>query len=144
MQFHVIPAFLTTTQFQTVSNPLFTLADGANDGKFPLNITINGDEIDLSTGIDNATITDTLYSGNQLVVYKIDRVLLPRKIFMPNSPPPALAPREAAPAVAGPKASAEAQPVTAVKSSASRVFAPVRIFVKGMAVIGVATTTFLI
>ncbi|PKI51983.1 fasciclin-like arabinogalactan protein 12 [Punica granatum] len=120
MQFHVIPTFLPMTQFQTVSNPLLTLADGANDGKFPLNVSVTGNStINLSTGIDAATVENTLYfnAGRQLVVYQVDRVLLPRKIFMPNPPPPAVAP---ALAPATPKTvEQQEQPITESKPSSA-------------------------
>lgn len=122
MQFHVIPTFLPMSEFQTVSNPLLTLADGANDGKFPLNVSISGNNtVDLSTGIDNSTVEGTLYfsAGRQLVVYQVDRVLLPRKIFMPNPPPPAVAPAlaPAAPVTV----EQQDQPVTDSKPSSATV-----------------------
>lgn len=139
LQFHVISSFLSTSQFQTVSNPIFTLADGSNDGKFPLNITINGGEIDLSTGVNNGTITNTLYSKNQLAVYQVDRVLLPRKLFLPSltaKAPTPTADVETSPAVATPK-TVKQQPVTAVsvESSAAEGFAAT------MSVVAIAVAT---
>ncbi|KAI6669368.1 hypothetical protein NL676_004253 [Syzygium grande] len=89
IQFHVIPQFLSKPLFQTVSNPLRTLADGNNDGAFPLNITVAGTELKVSTGIDEATVGESLYSDNQLAVYRIDHVLLPPIIFpSPSAPAP--------------------------------------------------------
>ncbi|KAI4340408.1 hypothetical protein MLD38_025247 [Melastoma candidum] len=87
IQFHVITQFLSKTLFLTVSNPLRTLADGTNDGRFPLNITIQGNDLRLSTGIDEATIGDSLYSANQMAVYEVDRVLLPLSVFPPTAAP---------------------------------------------------------
>ncbi|KAI4304681.1 hypothetical protein MLD38_040157 [Melastoma candidum] len=87
VQFHVITQFLSKTLFLTVSNPLRTLADGTNDGRFPLNITIQGNDLRLSTGIDEAMIGDSLYSANQMAVYEVDRVLLPQTVFPPTAAP---------------------------------------------------------
>ncbi|RVW80252.1 Fasciclin-like arabinogalactan protein 11 [Vitis vinifera] len=49
-QFHVVPTFLTVSQFQTVSNPLHTQA-GENTVEFPLNVVGNGTQVLLSQGI---------------------------------------------------------------------------------------------
>ncbi|KAL6336321.1 hypothetical protein AAG906_014490 [Vitis piasezkii] len=49
-QFHVVPTFLTVSQFQTVSNPLHTEA-GENTVEFPLNVVGNGTQVLLSQGI---------------------------------------------------------------------------------------------
>lgn len=80
--------YLSKSLFQTVSNPLKTLADGTDDGKFPLNITISGDDVKLSTGIDEATVGRSLHSDGKLAVYEVNRVLLPPSIFLPPSAAP--------------------------------------------------------
>ncbi|KAI3427671.1 uncharacterized protein J3R85_009241 [Psidium guajava] len=98
IQFHVIPQFLTKPLFQTVSNPLSTLADGNNDGAFPLNVTVAGNELKVSTGIDEATVGESLYSGNQMAVYRVDHVLLPPLIFPPPSAPAPAKPEKKQPA----------------------------------------------
>ncbi|XP_023517231.1 fasciclin-like arabinogalactan protein 11 [Cucurbita pepo subsp. pepo] len=38
LQFHVLPTFISMSQFQTVSNPLRTQAGNSNTGQFPLNV----------------------------------------------------------------------------------------------------------
>ncbi|KAK2987768.1 hypothetical protein RJ640_016363 [Escallonia rubra] len=89
IQFHVVPSFLSTSNFQTVSNPLRTQAGNSNSGQFPLNVTTSGNQVNVSTGIVDATIGNTIYTDNQLAVYQVDKVLLPLSIFAPAAPAPA-------------------------------------------------------
>lgn len=89
--FHVIPDFLLMSQFQTVSNPLRTQAGNSSAGQFPLNVTTSGNnQVNISTGINEATVANTIYTDDQLAVYQVDKVLLPLALFA--SPGPALAP----------------------------------------------------
>ncbi|KAF8009021.1 hypothetical protein BT93_J0110 [Corymbia citriodora subsp. variegata] len=81
LQFHVVPTYLTVSQFQTVSNPLMTKAGGVGGKEFPLNITTKGDRITVFTGVDGASVTKTLYTDGSLAVYQVDKVLLPLSIF---------------------------------------------------------------
>ncbi|CAL5352823.1 hypothetical protein CsSME_00040762 [Camellia sinensis var. sinensis] len=92
VQFHIVPTFLSITQFQTVSNPLRTQAGDAGSGQFPLNVTSSGSQVNISTGIVNTTVDNTIYTDNQLAVYQVDKVLLPLSIFGPHPPAPAPAP----------------------------------------------------
>lgn len=39
IQFHVIPNYMSVSQFQTVSNPLRTQAGNSDSGEYPLNVT---------------------------------------------------------------------------------------------------------
>ncbi|KAF8403034.1 hypothetical protein HHK36_011129 [Tetracentron sinense] len=89
VQFHVLPSFLSVPQFQTVSNPLRTQAGNTNSGQFPLNVTTSGNQVNVSTGVVDATVANTIYTDNQLAVYQVDKVLLPLSIFGPSSPAPA-------------------------------------------------------
>lgn len=95
IQFHVLPSFLSVSQFQTVSNPVRTQAGNSNNGQFPLNITSSNNQVNVSTGLVDATVANTIYSDNQLAVYQVDKVLLPLAIFAPPSPAPAPAPAKA-------------------------------------------------
>ncbi|CDP07130.1 unnamed protein product [Coffea canephora] len=89
IQFHIIPSFISATQFQTVSNPVRTQA-GDSSARFPLNVTTSGSQVNVSTGVDDATVANTIYTDNQLAVYQVDKVLLPLSLF--GAPAPALAP----------------------------------------------------
>lgn len=90
LQFHLVPSFISITNFQTLSNPVQTQA--ADTYEYPLNITTNGNQVNISTGIVNTTISGTVYSDNQLAVYQVDKVLQPLGIFAPRPQPPAPAP----------------------------------------------------
>ncbi|KAJ0817482.1 putative FAS1 domain-containing protein [Helianthus annuus] len=66
VQFHVVPMFLSTSQFQTVSNPLRTQAGDTTRYTFPLNITTNGNQVNISTGVVNATVANSIYTDGSL------------------------------------------------------------------------------
>ncbi|PON80401.1 FAS1 domain containing protein [Trema orientale] len=95
VQYHILPSFITIQNFQTLSNPVRTQASNTHD--YPLNITVEGSWVNISTGIVNTTITGTVYEDNQLAIYKVDKVLLPLGIFAqkprkPAAPAPAPTP----------------------------------------------------
>ncbi|KAL3750919.1 fasciclin-like arabinogalactan protein 12 precursor [Eucalyptus grandis] len=92
VQFHVVPTYLAVPQFQTVSNPLRTQAGGSGKFEFPLTLTTSGSSVNISTGVTNATVDQTVYNDGQLAVYMVDKVLLPMSIFGPKPPAPAPAP----------------------------------------------------
>ncbi|XP_020106203.1 fasciclin-like arabinogalactan protein 13 [Ananas comosus] len=91
--YHVLPAFYSLEMFQTASNPVRTQASG-NDGAYTLNITSVMNQVNVSTGIVETSITNTLVSNFPLAVYSIEKVLLPYDIF--GAKPPAAAPPPAA------------------------------------------------
>ncbi|KAK9068652.1 hypothetical protein SSX86_012767 [Deinandra increscens subsp. villosa] len=88
VQFHVVPMFLSTSQFQTISNPLRTQAGDTARYKFPLNITTSGNQVNISTGVVDTTVANTIYSDGSLAVYQVDKVLLPMSMFGPPAPAP--------------------------------------------------------
>jgi uncharacterized surface protein with fasciclin (FAS1) repeats len=88
VQFHVLSQLLPMAQFDTVSNPLRTQAGDTGMGKYPLNVTADGGgRVNISTGVVNATVDSTLFTGDRLVVYQVDKVLLPWKLYGPPVPP---------------------------------------------------------
>ncbi|KAI4963329.1 hypothetical protein ZWY2020_015028 [Hordeum vulgare] len=79
-------------QFDTVSNPLRTQA-GDTGRAYPLNVTSDGGgRVNISTGVVNASVDGTLYTGDRLVVYQVDKVLLPWALYGPPVPAPAPSP----------------------------------------------------
>lgn len=92
VQFHIVPSYLSTSQFQTISNPLRTQAGDSGDGKFPLNVTTSGNTVNITTGLTNTSVSGTIYTDGQLAVYQVDKVLQPLQIFDPKPPAPAPAP----------------------------------------------------
>ncbi|EEF29776.1 fasciclin-like arabinogalactan protein 12 [Ricinus communis] len=94
-KFHVVPTYISSTQFQTVTNPVRTQA-GTGD-RVALNVTTVGSFVNLTTGLTNASVLGTVYSDNQLAIYQVDKVLLPLDVFTPKPPAPAPAPAQEKP-----------------------------------------------
>jgi uncharacterized surface protein with fasciclin (FAS1) repeats len=92
IQFHVIPSYVSSSNFQTISNPLRTQAGDSADGHFPLNVTTSGNTVNITSGVTNTTVSGNVYSDGQLAVYQVDKVLLPQQVFDPRPPAPAPAP----------------------------------------------------
>ncbi|CAL5387945.1 unnamed protein product [Camellia sinensis] len=90
VQFHVLNSLLSYSEFQTVSNPLSTQAGDNSGYHFPLNVTMTENQVNITTGMVNASVSGTVYSDDQLAVYEVDHVLLPLRFYV--SPPPAPAP----------------------------------------------------
>ncbi|EXB98539.1 hypothetical protein L484_014381 [Morus notabilis] len=90
VQYHILPSFISLSNFQTLSNPVRTQA--SNTDEYPLNIITQGNWVNISTGLVNTSISGTVYADNQLAIYKVDRVLLPLAIFSPRPKAPAPAP----------------------------------------------------
>ncbi|EXB98547.1 hypothetical protein L484_014389 [Morus notabilis] len=88
--YHVLPTFIALQNFQTLTNPIHTQA--SNTRGFQLNITTDGSSVNISTGVINTTISGTVYSDNQLAIYRVDSVLLPKAIFASKESSPAPAP----------------------------------------------------
>ncbi|CAK7324953.1 unnamed protein product [Dovyalis caffra] len=117
VKFHVVPTFLSTSQFQTVSNPLGTWAGTGN--RLPLNVTSYPNSVNITTGLTNTSLSGTVYTDNQLAIYKIEKVLLPKDIFSSNAPAPAPeAPAPEKPTKAVPAATVDSPVVPADISSA--------------------------
>ncbi|XP_052305439.1 fasciclin-like arabinogalactan protein 12 isoform X5 [Populus trichocarpa] len=117
VKFHVVPTFLSTSQFQTVSNPLGTWA--GTGSRLPLNVTSYPNSVNITTGLTNTSLSGTVYTDNQLAIYKIEKVLLPKDIFASNAPAPApVAPAPEKPAKAVPAANVES-PVAPVDISSA-------------------------
>ncbi|WCJ41047.1 FASCICLIN-like arabinogalactan-protein 12 [Euphorbia peplus] len=85
VKFHIVPTFLSGSQFQTVSNPVKTQA--GKGGRLTLNVTTTGNSVNITTGVTNTTISGNVYNDNQLAIYQIDQVLQPMELFAPNLPP---------------------------------------------------------
>ncbi|CAI0542323.1 unnamed protein product [Linum tenue] len=82
VKYHIVPFFISSAQFQTVSNPNITT-------------DVTGSSVNISTGIVNTTISGTVYADSRLAIYQVDKVLLPLDVFTPRPPPPAPAPAPA-------------------------------------------------
>ena len=87
-RFHIILSCLTIPQFQTVTNPVHTAADG-DTVAFPLNVIGDGKQVNLTTGLVNTTVDSTVYSDGKLAVYEIGQVLLSEGVLGGQAPAPA-------------------------------------------------------
>jgi|UniRef100_A0A2N9I7J3 uncharacterized surface protein with fasciclin (FAS1) repeats len=85
IQFHILNTVVTISNFQTLSNPVPTEAGDTGAGEFPLSLTTAGNQVNISTGLVNTTLGETVYSDNQLDIYQVDSVLLPQDIFDPKA-----------------------------------------------------------
>ncbi|KAG2595519.1 fasciclin-like arabinogalactan protein 11 [Panicum virgatum] len=127
VQYHVVSTAIPQSQFDTVSNPLRTQAGSSSPGEYPLNVTaVGGQQVNISTGVVNATVDNTLYTGDSLVVYQVNKVLLPAKLFgTAEAPAPApLAPAKKkgkTPASVADSPEAEASPDATTSLAAARV-----------------------
>ncbi|XP_047974104.1 fasciclin-like arabinogalactan protein 12 [Salvia hispanica] len=100
-QFHVLPYYLSQSRFETASNPLNTEAGGSSQ-LLAMNVTAVGNQVNITTGETNATVSSTIYDDNEVAVYRVDKVLLPLRFYVPLPPPP---PSPPPPKKAAPKAS---------------------------------------
>lgn len=94
IQFHIVQNYVTVSNFETVSNPLRTQAGNSDEGEFPLNVTSANNQVNISTGVVNATVDNTMYTDGKLAVYQVNKVLLPQSMFGVHAPAPAPAPAE--------------------------------------------------
>ncbi|KAJ9188877.1 hypothetical protein P3X46_000233 [Hevea brasiliensis] len=85
VQFHILPRFLSISDFQTLSNPVKTLA--GSDDRYPVNISTTDSSVSISTGLTKTSIANTVYTDKQVAIYEIDKVLLPKLLFPPATAP---------------------------------------------------------
>ncbi|KAL9296726.1 hypothetical protein ACSQ67_022622 [Phaseolus vulgaris] len=117
LQFHVLSDYVSSSNFDTLTNPVRTLA-GAKPGKVELNVISYGGSVNISTGEVNTTITGIVYTDKHLAIYKVGKVLLPMDFFAVAKAPakgPSLAPE---PSAKAPKADKE-KPVSPDSSESS-------------------------
>ncbi|XAR69064.1 hypothetical protein NMG60_11000522 [Bertholletia excelsa] len=123
LQFHVINNYLSYNDFQTVTNPLSTQAGDNKGYMYPMNITVSGEQqVNITTGKVNATVENQVYNDERnhlLVVYEVDRVLLPMGFYVhppPSPPPPPEKPEKAAVAPADPEEDTKSGAVKGMRS----------------------------
>ncbi|KAK7261376.1 hypothetical protein RIF29_27685 [Crotalaria pallida] len=92
LQFHTLSSFISISNFDTLTNPVQTQA--ADDSKrLQLNVTTyGGNQVSMTTGAVNASVTGTVYTDNKLAIYQVNKVLLPLDIVLPKPKAPAPSP----------------------------------------------------
>ncbi|KAE8730533.1 Fasciclin-like arabinogalactan protein 2 [Hibiscus syriacus] len=80
--YHGIPVYQSMQMLKSNNGIMNTLAtDGAN--KYDFTIQNDGEVVTLETKVVTAKITGTLKDEEPLIVFKINKVLLPRELFKP-------------------------------------------------------------
>ncbi|KAF2951580.1 hypothetical protein DAI22_01g273350 [Oryza sativa Japonica Group] len=88
VQGHVLPQFYSMDSFQTASNPVRTQASGT-DGPYTLNITsTTNNNVNVSTGVVEVTVTNALSAVKPLAVYSVDKCSSPSSSSASRPPPP--------------------------------------------------------
>ncbi|XP_027366027.1 fasciclin-like arabinogalactan protein 12 [Abrus precatorius] len=88
IQFHVLPVYVSSSNFDSLSNPVLTLASDSPTG-YQINVTAYGNSVNISTGVVNATLTGIVYSDKTLAIYHVDKVLIPLDFSKPKAAAPA-------------------------------------------------------
>ncbi|XP_020232363.1 fasciclin-like arabinogalactan protein 12 [Cajanus cajan] len=91
IRFHVLPVYVSSSNFDSLSNPVLTLASDSPTG-YQINVTAYANNMNISTGVVNATLTSVVYSDKTLVIYHVDKVLIPLDFSKPKAPAPAPTP----------------------------------------------------
>ncbi|KAK1321020.1 Fasciclin-like arabinogalactan protein 6 [Acorus calamus] len=86
--YHVLPKYYTPEIFETTSNPVRTQATG-NNGAYTLNVTTTSSQVNVSTGVDETQVSNSIYAKFPLAVYSVDKVLRPYDLFGTKAPAPA-------------------------------------------------------
>ncbi|KAL0805870.1 hypothetical protein Bca101_098361 [Brassica carinata] len=87
LEYHALAEYKPKGSLKINRNVISTLAtNGA--GKYDLTTSTSGDEVILHTGVGPSRVADTLVDETPLVVFKVDKVLLPIELFG-KSPSPA-------------------------------------------------------
>ncbi|RZC12721.1 fasciclin-like arabinogalactan protein 12 [Glycine soja] len=92
IQYHVLPVYVSSSNFDALSNPVLTLASDSPTG-YQLNVTAYGNSVNISTGVVNTTLTGIVYTDKTLAIYHVDKVLIPLDFSKPKpiAPAPAVA-----------------------------------------------------
>ncbi|KAL7142354.1 hypothetical protein ABFS83_08G118200 [Erythranthe nasuta] len=79
--YHGVPVYNSLVMLRSSKGVMNTLASEAAAGKYDLTVENDGEDVKLQTKIVTAMIKETLIDEDPLVVYKIDKVLLPKELF---------------------------------------------------------------
>ncbi|KAJ4896303.1 Fasciclin-like arabinogalactan protein 10 [Raphanus sativus] len=90
LEYHALSEYKPKGSLKTNKDAISTLAtNGA--GKYDLTTSTSGDEVILHTGVGPSRLADTVVDETPVVIFTVDKVLLPTKLFG-KSPSPAPAP----------------------------------------------------
>ncbi|CAH8356771.1 unnamed protein product [Eruca vesicaria subsp. sativa] len=90
LEYHALAEYKPKGSLKTNKEAISTLAtNGA--GKYDLTTSTSGDEVILHTGVGPSRVADTVVDETPVVIFTVDKVLLPTELFG-KSPSPAPAP----------------------------------------------------
>ncbi|VVB06447.1 unnamed protein product [Arabis nemorensis] len=90
LEYHALAEYKPKGSLKTNKEAISTLAtNGA--GKYDLTTSTSGDEVILHTGVGPSRLADTVVDETPVVIFTVDKVLLPTELFG-KSPSPAPAP----------------------------------------------------
>ncbi|XP_010557720.1 PREDICTED: fasciclin-like arabinogalactan protein 2 [Tarenaya hassleriana] len=78
--YHGIPVYQSLQMLRSGNGAVNTLAT-EGDNKYDFTVQNDGEDVTLETDVVTAQVTGTLKDQEPLIVYKIDKVLMPREIF---------------------------------------------------------------
>lgn len=92
LQYHASATYTPIGSLKTSKDPITTLAS-SGAGKYDLSVKVDGDSVTLKTGVVSSRVADTVLDSTPLVIFTVDRLLLPIELFGKSpSPAPALEP----------------------------------------------------
>lgn len=105
LEYHGVPVYQSMSMLKSSNGLMNTLAtDGAN--KYDFTVQNDGQEVTIKTSLVTSKIVGTLIDQQPLVIFTINKVLLPKELFKAAlSPAPAPAPEADAPTADSPKSS---------------------------------------
>ncbi|KAK9080701.1 hypothetical protein SSX86_000459 [Deinandra increscens subsp. villosa] len=103
LEYHAVPVYQSMSMLKSSNGLMNTLAtDGGK--KYDFTVQNDGQDVTIKTGIVTAKIVGTLIDQQPLVIFTVDKVLLPKELFKGAvSPAPAPAPEADAPTAGAPK-----------------------------------------
>lgn len=92
LEFHALPTYSPHATLKIRKGRIATMAS-TRAGKYEIEVSSSGDSVTLQTGINKATVTNTLLDDVPLAIFKLDNVLKPKELFtVAPTPAPASAP----------------------------------------------------
>ncbi|CAH8325239.1 unnamed protein product, partial [Eruca vesicaria subsp. sativa] len=105
LEYHALPEYKPKGSLKTNKNKISTLAT-SGAGKYDITTSNSGDEVVLHTGVAPSRVADTVLDATPVVIFTVDKVLLPAELFgKAASPAPSPSPAESpSPTAASPPA----------------------------------------
>ncbi|XP_057956271.1 fasciclin-like arabinogalactan protein 4 [Malania oleifera] len=87
LKFHVLHSYYPLGSLQSIVNPVqpTVATEDTGAGTFTLNISRFNGSVVISSGIVQASVTQTVFDEKPMAIFGVSRVLLPREIFGKNA-----------------------------------------------------------